>query len=146
MSHDDKAPRAESALPTISERLNMALSLLYPDADDLDTAVADQVSATSPATVTASHIAALRAGDVNAVPAEVVDAVVGSIQLSRELLFGDDPEIILPAWASLQALRELQSTTPRLVQLRSGAELSPQAREDLLRLLNPRNRNGRPGQ
>ena len=129
--------RSESALPTVGQRFSLALALLHPEATDLDVTVSGRVSSSHGLEVTATHIAALRAGDLGSIPADVVDAVVDSVQLAPEVLLGDDPEVVLPAWASLQALDELKRTSPALVQLRSGAELSPQARADLLNLLDP---------
>lgn len=129
--------RSESTLPTVGQRFSLALELLHPEADDLDTTVAGRVSSSHGRDVTPAHIAALRAGDVDSVPATVVDAVVDSVQIAPEVLLGDDPATVLPSWDSLQALYELNQTSPALVQLRSGAELSPKAREDLLNLLDP---------
>lgn len=129
--------RNESQLPTVGQRFSLALSLLHPESDDLDVTVAGRVSNSHGLDVTPAHVAALRAGDVETVPPPVVDAVMDSVQLSPEVLLGADPAVVLPAWDSLQALDELTRTSPALVQLRSGAKLSPQAREDLLKLLNP---------
>lgn len=137
MSDSPADHRSESVLPTVGQRFSLALGLLHPEADDLDTTVALRVSSSHGLDVTAAHIAALRAGDVDSVPKPVVDAVVDSVQIGTDVLLGDDPDVILPSWDSLQALDELTRTSPALVQLRSGAELSPQAREDLLNLLDP---------
>lgn len=126
-----------SALPTVGQRFSLALALLHPEAADLNATVASRVSTSHDLDVTTVHIAALCAGDVDAVPAPIVDAVVDSVQLTPEILTGTDPAIVLPAWNSLQALDELNKTSPALVQLRAGSELSPQAREDLLNLLDP---------
>lgn len=129
--------RSESEMPTVGQRFALALSLLHPEAGDLDVSVAGRVSSSHGINVTPAHIAALRAGDVDSVPAPVVEAVLDSIQIGPEVLLGDDPAIVLPAWNSLQALAELNRTSPALVQLRAGSELSPEAREDLLNLLDP---------
>lgn len=137
MTDSPVGPRSESTMPTVGQRFSLALSLLHPEADDLDASVSGRVSNSHGLEVTSAHIASLRAGDVDSVPAPIVAAVVDSVQISQEVLLGDDPDIVLPAWNSLQALEELNRTSPALVQLRSGAELSPQARADLLNLLDP---------
>lgn len=136
--HADR--RSESTLPTAGERISLTLTLLHPEVADLDAAVADRVSSSDGVPVTAAQVAALRAGDVASVPESVVAAVIDSTQLGEDVLLGHDPAVVLPAWDSLQALRELAKTSPGLVQLRSGAELSPQARADLLDLLDPTRR------
>lgn len=141
MPDHHSTPRRESALPTSGSRVNLALTLLHPDAADIDTVVAERIAATHSVDVTATHIAALRAGEFDSAPEDVIAAVVDSTQLPHEVLFGDDPGVVLPAWDSLRALHELHTATPGLVQLRAGAALSPQAREDLLGLLNPERRH-----
>ena len=141
MPDHHSTPRRESALPASGSRVNLALTLLHPDAADIDTVVAERIAATHSVDVTAAHIAALRAGESDNVPEDVIAAVVDSTQLPHEVLFGDDPGVVLPAWDSLRALHELHTATPGLVQLRADAALSPQAREDLLDLLNPDRRH-----
>lgn len=144
MPDNTDAPRPESALPTIGERVELVLSLLHPGADDLAATAAEHVTTSQGVSVTTEHITALLTGDVASVPDPVLDAVVTSTQMTSDSLFGNDPETVRRVWSNLRVIQELHDATPGLIQLRAGSELSPQAREDLLRLLDPSRQNQSP--
>lgn len=137
MSTGDHAERPSSGpLPSVGERLALALQLRLPAAPNLDLAAAEEIDDLYPGILTAQTLRDLCEGNDDQVTAIQRDTVAAFIGLSTEMLFGSDPDIVLPQYRDLLVLAESQGLE-HLVQLRAGDHLSEDVRRRLIEFLGP---------
>ena len=123
------------SLPTVGERLTLALSLRLPTSPNLDLAATEQIDAHHPGAVTVATFRALREGREDEVTGIQRDAIAAFIGLSTEVLFGSDPQIVLPQINDLRALSEARGLE-HIIQLRAGQHLSEPVRQRLVAFLS----------
>ncbi|MFI8696930.1 UNVERIFIED_ORG: hypothetical protein EDC92_12066 [Dietzia maris] len=135
MTTSDHAEHTPSGpLPSVGERLTLALQLRLPASPNPDLAAAEEIDDLYPGTLTAQTLRDLREGNDHRVTGLQRDTVAAYIGLSTEMLFGSDPDIVLPQYRDLLVLAETQGLE-HLIQLRAGDQLSEDVRKRLAAFL-----------
>lgn len=125
------------ALPPVGERVALALSLRLPATSNLDRTAAENIDSQYPGVVTEETIRDLREGRDESVTGIQRETIAAWIGLSTEVLFGSDPDKVIPQINDLRTLAESRGLE-HLIQLRAGDTLSARVRRRLAEFLEER--------